>query len=125
MIDFIFHPLENRQSNDEIRRCDDDCHNLVRAELFDIFPNVRNMTIYTGDKDDSFSFSLIAFSNIVSNSKLYEIRISTKYEDNWIQREWEMNSQLLTNKYAKNGYSIKMEIMEEKVTALKIERIGL
>jgi len=113
MTDFIFHPLEKRKAKDDTRRGDDDFHNLIRADLFDIFPNVETMNIVSADDNRSNSFSLIAFLNILSgatNAKWSEINILSidmeKLEDDWIYKEWNLNSQMLIDAYAKNDFEI-------------------
>merc|ERR1712176_1397057 len=73
--DLIFHRVERRESKDESKRSDDDLNNLVRKEVFDIFPNVKMLIIQSTVWDYSYSFSLIAFLDAISKCKLGKIII--------------------------------------------------
>merc|ERR1712129_528068 len=68
MIDLIFHPLEKRDKSNETTRSDDDSHNVLRADLFDIFPNFKRMNIYSASMRISFSFSLIYFLKVLAKA---------------------------------------------------------
>jgi len=100
MTGFIFHPSERQDSSKETRRSDDDFHNLIRADLFCIFPNIKRMEICCNvTLEESYSFSLVGFLNVLSEtskSKWSEIVIKTvnyaKY--NWIYKEWNSHSKL-------------------------------
>merc|ERR1740123_1007659 len=73
--DFLFHPLDKRDSDKEIMREDDDFSNLIRPEIFSMFPNVKTLIIQSTYYNDSYSFSLFGLLNVTRSLNLDEIII--------------------------------------------------
>ena len=99
---------------EERKRDDDDKNNLVRLELLSLFPNCKTLSIQSARSDgsDSFSFSLMAFLNVISQSSLNQIIIKS-YENrhgyNWIKNLWNSDEQILKKEYAARNYEIEMK----------------
>merc|ERR1712228_1081907 len=113
----LFHSLDKREYNKEIKRKDVDQSNSVRLELLSLFPNIKALIIQSTDGigSVSFSFSLMGFLNVISQCNVNEIIIkSTETDDgfNWIKSLWKSDEQILKKEYAAKGYEIEMK--EEK-----------
>ena len=111
--DLLFYSLDKRWYSEEIKRKDDDQSNLVRTKFLSLFPNCKTLIIQSTREDgySSFSFSLMALLNVISQCNLDEIIIKSKeyYDgDNWI-KSWSSDDQTLKKEYAAKGYVIEME----------------
>ena len=117
--DLLFHSLDKSGYNEDIKRNDEDQSNLVRSELFSLFPNVKTLIIQSTDYVETFteqyySFSLIALLNVICQSNLNEIIISSRAtlsgKKTWIKTLWNSDEKLLKKEYAAKGYEIEMKI---------------
>ena len=112
----LIHSLECRENNEESKRVVDDLNNVVRAELFALFPNVRKLIIQSTYGSYSYSLSLLALLNEICRTNLDEIVItSTEWKGHcWIKSVWNSDEQMLEKEYAAKGYEIEMEYVETK-----------
>merc|ERR1712228_803429 len=113
--DLLFHSLDRRQYDKVIKRKDDEKNNLIRLELLSLFPNIKTLIIQSTDGEHSFSFSLMALLNVISQCNVNQIIIeSEEYVNdesshNWIKSLWESDEQKLKKEYAGKGYEIEMK----------------
>merc|ERR1712228_610173 len=111
----LFHSLDKRdvRYNKEIKREDDDQNNLVRLKLLSLFPNIKTLIIQSTDVNGvySFSFSLMALLNVISQSNVNQIIIKSKEYTgyNWVKSLWKSDEQILKKEYAAKGYEIEMK----------------
>merc|ERR1712228_881434 len=65
MNNLLFHSLEQREYNEEIKRKDDDQNNVMKSEIFSLFKNVQTLIIQSTGLGGlySYSFSLMALLN--------------------------------------------------------------
>jgi len=110
----LFHSVEN---NKEIKRDVDDLSNVICAELFALFPNVRKLIIQSTGGPVSFSLSLLALLNVICGTNLNEIVVkTTKYyghSTTWMKKVWNSDEAMLKEEYAAKGYQIEMETYTE------------
>merc|ERR1712228_271277 len=66
MNNLLFHSLEHREYDEEIKRKDDDKNNLMKSEIFSLFKNTQILIIQSTYLRKSFSFSLMALLNVIS-----------------------------------------------------------
>merc|ERR1712228_1135962 len=111
--DLLFHSLDKRECDQEIKRKHDDQSNLIRSTLLSLFPNVKNLIIQSTkwNGDYSFSFSLMALLNVISQCNVNQIIIKSKeYKgSNWINSLWSSDEQILKKEYSAKGYEIEMK----------------
>merc|ERR1712228_821348 len=115
--DLLFYSLDKRSYNEEIKREDVDQDNLIRLDMLSLFPNIKTLIIQSTDYDGehSFSFSLMALLNVISQCYVNEIIIKSKesYDGynyyNWIKSLWSSDEQILKKEYAAKGYEIEMQ----------------
>merc|ERR1712228_681453 len=107
MNNLLFYALDQRKSEEEVPRKDDETSNLIRSETLALFPNVGTLIIPTGGYR-SFSFSLMALLNVINGTNLTEIVIKCEeYEGhNWIKSVWKSKGEMLRKEYNAKGYII-------------------
>merc|ERR1712228_340194 len=118
--DLLFHSLYQRYYQREIKGEDVDLFtsNLVRLEMLSLFPNCKTViiqsTCYSGYY--SYSFSLMALLNVISQSNVDQIIIKSKEKSgyNWIKSLWKSDEQILKKEYSAKGYEIEMKQKEKK-----------
>merc|ERR1712228_797830 len=114
----LFHSLDERKYDQEIKRNDDDQSNLIRLELLFLFSNIKSLIIQSsGDLGySSFSFSLMALLNVITQCNLNEIIIKSKEwrAYNWIKTLWSSDEQILKKEYAAKGYEVEMTKQDRK-----------
>merc|ERR1712228_809790 len=113
----LFLSLEQRCYDEEIQRKDDDKNNMMKSEIFSLFQNVQTLIIQSTNNYggyDSYSFSLMALLNAISQSNLNQIIIKSKEYNgyNWIKSVWKSDERIFKKEYAAKGYKITM--IEEK-----------
>ena len=124
--EFLFHSLN---VDKEIKRKDDDYRNLIRNEIFFLFPKAKILLIKSASFW-SYSFSLMALLNVICQSNLNEIIMEsasvTVYDgSSWINEMWNSDCQMLKKKYFEKGFEIAMskKIEDSFKYNLKIKRI--
>merc|ERR1712228_360626 len=121
--DLLFYSLDGRDHNKEIKRNDDDQTNLIRLELLSLFPNIKTLIIQSTSSTGlfSFSFSLMALLNVISQCNVNQIIIkSVEYDGyNWIKNLWKSDEQILKKEYAAKGYEIEMKKEKEKYNTVE------
>merc|ERR1712228_217295 len=98
------------KNNEEIKEVDA-LNNMVRFELFSLFPNVQTLTIQMQNHGfDSYSFSLLTFLNVISQSNLHQIIINNTehYHYNWMETVWKSDEEILKKEYAANNFKISL-----------------
>merc|ERR1712154_343180 len=111
ILNLLSHSLDKRNTDKvrDTKRANDDFSNLVRADLFSLFPNVKTLIIDSTYQQYSYSFSLRAFLDTICQTNLDEITIKSKqYGGNktWIQILGEKDKELLKQEYAAKNYRI-------------------
>merc|ERR1712228_582533 len=87
----LFHSLDQRRFDKEFKRNDVDQNNLIRLEMLSLFPNIKTLIIHSTNWNgsDSFSFSLMALLNVISQCNVNQIVIkseTTLSGSNWINK---------------------------------------
>jgi len=73
-----------------------------------------------------FSFSLLAFLDVINGTNLKEIIIkSTEYDGHcWIRNIWASNEQMLKKTYSAKGYMIEMEKSLKRILHRRNSSVG-
>eukprot|EP01084_Bolivina_argentea_P297767 513044_1 len=93
-------------------KLDHDVSNLFRPELLLIFNNVKTITIKTTDSYGRYCFalSMIGLLSLIESKSLDQIIIQAvtykKDKYNWIESLWNVNKEIITNKYNIKNYNI-------------------
>ena len=99
-------------------REDGDFCNVMRSELFSVFPNVKSLIIRTSGGPFCCTLSMIAFLSEISSTDLEEIVVQSteNYSDNapWVKQLWQREEKRLKKEYAAKGFEIVM-VESEKV----------
>eukprot|EP01084_Bolivina_argentea_P074381 134930_1 len=112
-------------------RVDNDVSNLFKSELLSIFKNVKIIIIKTTNNSASvcYTLSVICLLSLIESTSLDKIIIKavtkkidgyncidTKKIDgyNWIESLWNVNKEIITNKYHIKKYNINKESYKTK-----------
>merc|ERR1712232_774360 len=110
----FFAPLDYRSYHQETPRKDNDFSNVVRKEIFLIFPKVTKLIVQTTQTGDgSYSFSLMAFLSMLCETNLRKIIIKAQFGygngGNWLSNVWQSDNERLSKAYDAKGYVVEME----------------
>merc|ERR1712228_508373 len=125
MNNLLFHSLQQRDYNEEIQRNDDDQNNMIKSEIFSVFHNIETLIIQSTFGSNSYSFSLMALLNVISQCNVKQIIIKSQesyHGYNWIKSLWKSDEQKLKKEYAAKNYEIEM-VKEENEYRLEISKI--
>merc|ERR1712228_1031918 len=118
MNNLLFHSLEQRWYNKEIERRVNDLSNMMKSEIFSLFKNAETLIVQSTSHRGSYSysFSLMALLNVISQCNVKQIIIKAiEYDgNNWIKSVWKSDEQILKKEYAAKDYQIEMK--KEKST---------
>jgi len=118
------HALDERAWNNVFQRSNDDLRNVVRSDLFSLFPNVSSLIIDTYEGFE-YSLSLLALLNVIVGTNLSEIIIKCKETLSgycWTKSVWNSNKESLKNEYGAKGYDIEMNV-DGKQHNLRINKV--
>merc|ERR1712228_332198 len=95
------------------------------GELLSLFSNCRTLIIQSTDWNgiDSFSFSLMALLNEISQCNINQIIIKSRewLDYNWIKSLWKTDEQILKKEYAAKGYEIEMKQEKKQINEYRFE----
>eukprot|EP00488_Nonionellina_sp_1-RS-2012_P000863 TRINITY_DN1385_c0_g1_i1.p1 TRINITY_DN1385_c0_g1~~TRINITY_DN1385_c0_g1_i1.p1 ORF type:complete len:209 (+),score=59.83 TRINITY_DN1385_c0_g1_i1:236-862(+) len=109
--DLLMNAMEERAYAEEKRRENKDITNLFKAELLEIFKNVKNIIINTGYEYEyaSFSFSMFGLLSLIDSGSVEHVVVKVDGRGNWIQDIWSSLSNELIQAYQERNYKISME----------------
>eukprot|EP01084_Bolivina_argentea_P297768 513047_1 len=102
-LDLFMHP---RSRGTDFRK-DNDCSNLLKSKIFQVFPNLNTLNIVTGY--NHYSISMIALLSLLELGSLDKITViagSDSKENNWIYSLWHLHSKRLEKQYLAKNYKI-------------------
>ena len=79
--------------------------NLLRPQLFSIFPNIKYISIWPSN----YIFSLSAFLSLIEYTTVNKVEITCWTSTNWIKQLWASSSRTLMKTYAKKHFDIRMK----------------
>ena len=79
--------------------------NILRPEIFSIFPNVKHVTIVAADsiENKNYIFSLCQLLAVIENTRVNTVKI---WSSDWIKKLWKSSSGIFVEKYAKKHFNI-------------------
>eukprot|EP01083_Nonionella_stella_P098876 278119_1 len=116
--DFFMHTVDKRdlRKEEESKRECNDLNNLCKAEIFEIFKNVKRIVIVTTDWNCySYSISmagLLSLINSVSLDKVILKAVAWKDNKTWIETLWCNTSETLTKQYGDVNYNIEFKTLK-------------
>ncbi len=118
MRDLVMHKM----SKGSDVRVDNDVSNLFKSELLSIFKNVKTIIIKTtySHRSDCYTLSMICLLSLIESTSLDKIIIKAvtdaykKDKYNWIESLWNVNKEIITNKYHTKNYNINVKTEDKE-----------